>query len=104
MLGVQVALGPRSDAEEIAEANPRLRREFGDLDISPAQLLRVRERPLSPAGWMRRRMVHWWSTLLIRSWPGGVAVAALRSRLAKSPRRSRELQLGGDVLEMTGCH
>ena len=47
------------------------------------------------------RLEPWWSTSPIRSCSRRV-VAAVRSWLAGSSRRSIKLELGGDVLELTG--
>jgi hypothetical protein len=44
-LGIQVAVGPDGDAEEVAEATARLRRELLDLDVEAVE-------PALP--WLRR--------------------------------------------------
>jgi hypothetical protein len=38
MLGVQVAVGPDGDAEEVAQATLRLRRELLDLDVDAVEV------------------------------------------------------------------
>jgi hypothetical protein len=44
-LGIQLAVGPEGDAEEIAEATLQLRRELLDLDVDAVELPRAGEAP-----------------------------------------------------------
>lgn len=103
VLGVHmaVAVGPDADAEEIAEATLQLRRELLDLDVEAVELPRASEPPpgsravdLAVLGAL---VVNVTGSQLLAA-----VVGAVRSWLAGSPRRSIKLQLGGDVLELTG--
>ena len=100
-LAVRVAVGPDSDAEEIAEATLQLRRELLGLDVEAVELPRAGEPPpgtraveLAVLGALVVTVAE--SPLL------GPVVAAVRSWLAGSPQRSVKLELDGDVLELTG--
>jgi len=101
MLSVQVAVGPDSDAEEVTQATLQLRRELLDLDIDAVEVPRAGEAPpgsravdMAALGALVVNLAD--SQLL------ATVVAAIRSWLAGSPRRSIKLQLGGDALELTG--
>ena len=101
MLGVQVAVGRDGDAEEVAQATLQLRRELLDLDIEAAEVPGAGEPP--PGS--RAVDVATLGALVVNvADPQLLAavVAAVRSWLAGSSRRSIKLQLGGDVLELTG--
>ena len=100
-LGIQVAVGPDADAEEVAEATLQLRRELLDLDVEAVELPRAGEPPpgaraveLAALGALVVTVAQ--SPLL------GPVVAAVRSWLAGSPQRSVKLELNGDALELTG--
>jgi hypothetical protein len=100
-LGIQVAMGPDADAEEVAEATLQLRRELLDLDVEAVELPRAGEAPpgtraveLAALGALVVTVGQ--SPLL------GPVVAAVRSWLAGSPQRSIKLELNGDALELTG--
>jgi hypothetical protein len=100
-LGIQVAMGPDADAEEVAEATLQLRRELLDLDVEAVELPRAGEPPpgtraveLAALGALVVTVGQ--SPLL------GPVVAAVRSWLAGSPQRSIKLELDGDALELTG--
>jgi hypothetical protein len=100
-VGIQVAVGPDGDAEEIAEATLRLRRELLNLDIEVVELPVAGEAPpgsraveLAAVGALLVTVGQ--SPLL------SPIVAVVRSWLAGSPQRSIKLELGGDVLELTG--
>jgi hypothetical protein len=45
MLGLQVAVGPDTDAEEVAEARLRLRRDLLELDVDAVEVPGAREPP-----------------------------------------------------------
>jgi hypothetical protein len=45
MLGLQVAVGPDTDAEEVAEATLRLRRELLELDVDAVEVPGAGEPP-----------------------------------------------------------
>ena len=100
-LGIQVAVGPDADAEEVAEATLQLRRELLDLDVEAVELPRAGDPPpgtraveLAALGALVVTFAQ--SPLL------GPVVAAVRSWLAGSPQRSIKLELDGDALELTG--
>ena len=100
-LGIQVAVGPDADAEEVAEATLQLRRELLDLDVEAVELPRAGEPPpgtraveLAALGALVVTVAQ--SPLL------GPVVAAVRSWLAGAPERSIKLELDGDTLELTG--
>jgi hypothetical protein len=100
-LGIQLAVGPDDDAEELAEATLQLRRELLDLDVDAVELPRAGEAPpgtraaeLAALGALAVTVAK--SPLL------GPVVAAIRAWLGGSPQRSIKLELDGDVLELTG--
>jgi hypothetical protein len=100
-LGLQVAVGPDGDAEEVAQAALRLRRELLDLDVGAVNALGAGEPPpgsravdVATLGAMVVNLAD--SQML------SAVITAVRSWLAGSPRRSVKLQLGGDSLELTG--
>jgi hypothetical protein len=100
-LGIHVAVGGGADAEEVAEATAQLRRELLDLDVEAVALPQGGEPP--PGA--RAVDVAALGALLVtvaQSQLLGPVVAAVRSWLAGSQRRSIKLELGGDVLELTG--
>jgi hypothetical protein len=100
-LGIQVAVGPDADPEEVAEATLQLRRELLDLDVEAVELPRGGEPPpgtraveLAALGALVVTVGQ--SPLL------GPVVAAVWAWLAGAPQRSIKLELGGDTLELTG--
>jgi hypothetical protein len=100
-LGIQVAVGPDADAEEVADATLQLRRELLDLDVEAVELPAAGEPPpgtraveLAALGALVVTVAQ--SPLL------GPVVAAVRSWLAGAPERSIKLELDGDTLELTG--
>jgi hypothetical protein len=101
MLGVQVAVGPDGDADEVAQATLQLRRELLDLDVDAVEMLQAGEPPPGSRG----VDVAAFGALVVNladSQLLAAVVTAIRSWLAGSPRRSIKLQLGGDALELTG--
>jgi hypothetical protein len=98
-LGISVVVGPNDDAEEVAEANLQLRREMLDLDVDAVEAPRAGD---APPGTRAVELAA----------PGALAVTVVRSQLlapvvprswlAGSPPRSIKLELGGEVLELTG--
>jgi len=100
-LDVQVAVGPDGDAEEIAEATLRLRRELLDLDVDAVEVPGAGEPPPGSkaveVAALGALLVHLANPEMLAS-----VVAAVRSWLSGSSRRSIKLKLGGDVLELTG--
>jgi len=100
-LGIQVAVGPGANAEEVAEATLQLRRELLDLDVEAVELPRAGQPPpgtraveLAALGALLVTVAQ--SQLLTP------VVAAIRSWLAGAPQRSIKLELDGDVLELAG--
>lgn len=67
MLGVQVAVGPDGDADEVAQATLQLRRELLDLDVTAVEMPRSGERRGDPRQSTWPRLAPWWSTSPIRS-------------------------------------
>jgi hypothetical protein len=100
-LAVQVAVGPDSDAEEIARATLQLRRELLDLDVDAVEAPRAGEPPPGSKGVnvaaLGALVVNIADSQLLAA-----VVTAVRSWLAGSSRRSIKLQLGSDALELTG--
>jgi hypothetical protein len=100
-LGIQIAVGPDADPEEVAEATLQLRRELLELDVEAVELPRGGEPPpgtraveLAALGALVVTVGQ--SPLL------GPVLAAVRSWLAGSPQRSIKLELDGDTLELSG--
>jgi hypothetical protein len=100
-LSINLAVGPGGDAEEVAEATLRLRRELLELDVEAVEMPRAGEPPpgsravdLAALGTLVVTVAQ--SPLLAS------VVAAVRSWLAGSQKRSIKLELGGDVLELSG--
>ena len=98
---IHVAVGPDADDEEVAEATLQLRRELLELDVEAVEIPRAGEPPpgsravdLAALGALVVTVAQ--SQLL------AAVVAAVRSWLAGSQKRSIKLELGGDVLELTG--
>lgn len=100
-LGIHVVVGSDSDAEEIAEATLQLRRELLDLDVEAVELPRAGEPPLGTRA-AELAALGALAVTLAQSQLLGSVVAAVRSWLAGSQQRSIKLELGGDVLELSG--
>ena len=101
MLGIDVAVGPDADAEDVAEATLQLRRELLDLDVDAVEVPRAGEPPPGTRavdlGALGALVVTLAQSQLLTA-----VVAAVQSWLSRSQRRSIRLELGGDVLELTG--
>jgi hypothetical protein len=100
VLAVQVAVGPDGDDEEIAQATLQLRRELLDVDVDAAEAPGGEPPPGSrgvDVAALGALVVNIADSQLLTA-----VVAAVRSWLAGSPRRSIKLKLGGDSLELTG--
>ena len=100
-LDVQVDLGSGAEVEEVAEATLQLRRELLELDVEAVDLARAGEPPPGT------RAVDFIAlgTLVVTVANSGLlnaVVAAVRSWVGGHPQRSIKLQLGGDVLELSG--
>jgi hypothetical protein len=100
-LGILVAVGPDSDAEEVAQATLRLRRELLDLDVDAVEVPRMSEAPPGSRG-VDLTVLGALAVNVAESQLLTGVMAAIRSWLAASSRRSIKLELGGDVLELTG--
>jgi hypothetical protein len=100
-LGVQLAVGPDDDAEEVAEATLQLRRELLDLDVEAVELPSGGE---PPPGTRAVELAALGALVVTaaKSQLLGPVVAAIRSWLAGAPQRTVKLELDGDVLELTG--
>jgi hypothetical protein len=100
-LGIQVAAGPDDDAEQVAEATLQLRRELLDLDVEAVELPSAGE---PPPGTRAVELAALGALVVTaaKSQLLGPVVAAVRAWLAGSPQRTVKLELGGDVLELTG--
>jgi hypothetical protein len=101
VLGIEISVGPDSEPEEIDEAARQLRRDLLDIDVRDVTTPQAGEAPpgsravgLAALGALLVNIAD--SQFL------GAVVAAARSWLAASSRRSIKLQLDGDVLELTG--
>jgi hypothetical protein len=100
-LGIQVELGPDADDEEVAEATLQLRRELLDLDVDSVDLPTAGQPPPGTRGVELAAL----GALLVsvtQSQLLAPVLAAVRSWLGGSPRRSIKLELEGDPLELTG--
>jgi hypothetical protein len=100
-LGIRVAVGPDAGAEEVAEAASQLRRELLDLDVDAVELLGAGEPPPGTRG-AELVVLGALVVTVARSQLVAAVVAAVGSWLSGSQRRSIKLELGGDVLELTG--
>jgi hypothetical protein len=100
-LGIQVAVGPDTDAEEVAEATLRLRRELLDLDVEAVDPPQAGEPPPGTRA-VELAALGALAVTLAQSQLLGPVVAAVRSWLAGAPQRSIKLELDGDVLELSG--
>jgi hypothetical protein len=100
-LGIQVAVGPDADAEEVAEATLQLRRELLDLDVEAVEQPQAGEPPPGARG-VELAALGTLAVTVAQSHLLGAVVAAVRSWLAGQPQRSIKLQLDGDVLELSG--
>jgi hypothetical protein len=100
-LGIRVVVGPDAEAEEVAEATLQLRRELLDLDVDAVEVPRAGD---APPGTRVVELAALGALLVTaaQSQLLGSVVAAVRSWVAGSPKRSIKLELGGDVLELTG--
>jgi hypothetical protein len=100
-LGIQVAVGPDTDAEEVADATLQLRRELLDLDVEAVDLPQAGEPPPGTRA-VELAALGALAVTVAQSQLLGPMVAAVRSWLAGAPQRSIKLELDGDVLELTG--
>ncbi len=99
-LGIQLAIGPDTDAEEVAEATLQLRRELLDLDVE-VERLRAGEPPPGTRA-VELAALGALAVTLSQSQLLTPVMAAVRSWLAGQQQRSVKLELGGDVLELSG--
>jgi hypothetical protein len=100
-VGIQVAAGPEADAEEIAGATAQLRLELLDLDVESVEPVRG---SAAPPGAKAGELVTL-GTLAVTVAQSRLIVSivtVVRAWLTGSRQRSIKLELGGDVLELTG--
>jgi hypothetical protein len=100
-LGVQVAVGPDADPEEVADATLQLRRELLDLDVEAVELPSAGEPPPGTRA-VELAALGALAITFSQSQMLTPVVAAVRSWLASAPQRSIKLELDGDALELTG--
>jgi hypothetical protein len=100
-LGIQVAVGPDADAEEVAEATLQLRRELLDLDVEAVEPPRAGEPPPGTRA-VELAAVGALVVTLSQSQLLTVVAAAVRPWLSGQRDRSIRLELDGDVLELSG--
>jgi hypothetical protein len=100
-LGIQLAVGPDDDAEEVAEATLQLRRELLDLDVDAVELPPGGEAPPGTRA-VELAALGALAVTFAKSPLLGPVVSAVRAWLAGQPQRSIKLELDGDVLELTG--
>jgi len=100
-LGVQLVAGPDEEAEEIAEATRQLRRELLELDVVAVDMPSAGE---PPPGSRAIDVAALGALLVHLADPDMLAgvVAAVRSWLSGSSKRSIKMELNGDVLELKG--
>lgn len=98
---IQVAAGPEADAEEVARATAQLRLELLDLDVESVEPVRG---SAAPTGAKAGELVTL-GTLAVTVAQSRLIVSivtVMRAWLTGSRQRSIKLELGGDVLELTG--
>jgi hypothetical protein len=101
-LAVEVSAGPAADAEELDELVGQLRRELLELDVESVE--RARGGP-APSGARAVDVLALGTLLVSLVDPATVlpaVVAAVEVWLRARGQRSVKLELGGDVLEVTG--
>jgi hypothetical protein len=98
---IRVAVGSDAADEEVAEATLQLRRELLELDVEAVAIPRAGE---PPPGSRAVDLAALGTLVVTVAQPQLLAsvVAAVRSWLAGSQKRSIKLELGGDVLELAG--
>jgi hypothetical protein len=100
-VGIQVAAGPEADAEEVAGATAQLRLELLDLDVESVEPVRGNA-PLPGAKAGELVTLGALAVTVAQSKLIVSIVTAVRAWLTGSQQRSIRLELGGDVLELTG--
>jgi hypothetical protein len=101
-LGIQLAVGPEEDPEQVAEATLWLRRELLELDVEAVELPAAGEPPPGSRG-VELAALGGLLVTVGRSQLLGPVVAAVRSWLAGSTQpRTIKLELDGDTLELSG--
>jgi len=100
-LGISLTGVPGADAEDVAEATRQLRRELLELDVDSVEIPRSEDPPPGT----RAVEVAALGALVVtiaQSPLLATVVDTVRSWLARSRQGSIKLELGGDVLELTG--
>jgi len=99
-LGIQVG-ELDADPDEVAEATLQLRRELLDLDVGAVEVPRAGQAPPGTRG-VGSAALGGLVVSMAKPELLGAVIAAVRSWLSRSQRRSIKLALGDDVLELTG--
>jgi hypothetical protein len=96
-----VAIGQDAEAEELAEATLQLRRELLELDVEAVELVRAGE---PPPGTRAVDLVALGMLIvpIVSSAPIGAVVAAVQAWIGGHGPRTVKLEIGGDVLELSG--
>ena len=100
-LGVLIALGSGSEPDEVTRATLQLRRELAELDVESVGTPKTGEAPPGT----RATGLTGLGALVVNVAESQVltsVITTIQSWLAASSRRSVRLELGGDVLELTG--
>jgi hypothetical protein len=101
VVGVNLSGAPGTDAEEVAEATLQLRRELLELDVDAVDVARSGEAPAGSRG-VDVTALGALVVTLGQSPVLGSIVDTVRSWLTRSGAGTIKLELGGDVLELTG--
>jgi hypothetical protein len=100
-LGISLTGGPGVEAEDVSEATRQLRRELLELDIDSVEPARLDDPPPGSraveVAALGALVVTIAQTPLLAS-----VVDTVQSWLARSRQGTIKLELGGDVLELTG--
>lgn len=100
-LGISLTGGPDADDEAVAEATRQLRRELLELDVESVDVPRSQDPP--PGS--RAVDVAALGALIVTFAQSGLLTSVVdtaRSWLGRSRQGTIKLELGGDVLELTG--
>jgi hypothetical protein len=101
MVGISLSAGQGADAEEVAEATLQLRRELLALDVDAVEMPRSDQAPPGSRGVDVAALGALIVTISQSPLLGSV-VDAVGSWLTRSGQGTIKLELGGDVLELTG--
>lgn len=99
-LGIDLT-GPDADAEDVTEATIQLRRELLELDVDAVEIPSAGEPPPGTRA-AELAALGALAVTIAKSQLLPAVVAVIQSWLSRSRHRSIKLELGGDVLELTG--